>query len=105
MLLYAIIMFLIAGVFIWLSAAVYRGRTDLIHDYHMTRVTDMAGYARAFGKALIPFPISFVVSGVIGLFGEEGVFAIASVAVLLIGIAVGTTMILIVQKKYNGGLF
>ena len=45
MLLYSIIMFLVAAIFTVLSIAIYRGKTDLIHDYHQTKVTDKAAYA------------------------------------------------------------
>ena len=98
-------MFVVGTVFCALSVAIYRGKTELIHDYHRTRVTDKAGYGRAFGKAMFTFTASFFISGIVGLFGDSDGFAAAAVAVLFIGIAVGTVCILIVQKKYNGGLF
>ncbi len=34
MLLYSIIMFLVAALFTVLGIAIYKGKTDLIHDYH-----------------------------------------------------------------------
>ena len=105
MLLFSIIMFLVGAVFCGLSIAIYLGKTELIHDYHRTRVTDKAAYGRAFGKAIFTFTASFFISGIVGLFGDSDGFAAVSVAVLLIGMAVGTVCILIVQKKYNGGLF
>ena len=105
MLLFSIIMFVVGAVFCALSIAIYLGKTELIHDYHRTRVTDKAAYGRAFGKAMLTFTASFFISGIVGLFGDSGGFAAGAVAVLLIGMAVGTVCILIVQKKYNGGLF
>ena len=51
MLLYSIILFLVGGLFIGLSIAIYKGKTNLIHDYHQTKVTDPVGYGKAFGKA------------------------------------------------------
>ena len=36
MLLYSIIMFLVATLFTVLGIAIYKGKTDLIHDYHQT---------------------------------------------------------------------
>lgn len=39
MVLYSIIMFLTAIPMIIISVAIYRGNTDLIHDYHQTKVT------------------------------------------------------------------
>ena len=98
-------MLVVGAVFCGLSIAIYLGKTELIHDYHRTRVTDKAAYGRAFGKAMFTFTASFFISGIVGLFGDSDGFALGAVAVLLIGMAVGTVCILIVQKKYNGGLF
>lgn len=83
MLAYAIIMFLIAALLAALGIAVYGGRTELIHRYHQTNVTDKEAYARAFGKALL---------------------AVAA-APLLSGTGIGIGRIASVQKKYNGGMF
>ena len=74
-------MFLIAALLAALGIAVYGGRTELIHRYHQTNVTDKEAYARAFGKALL------------------------AVAVLVIGTGIGIGRIASVQKKYNGGMF
>ena len=53
MLIYSAIMFLAAALLLTFSIAIYRGRTDLIHFYHQTKVTDKAAYGKAFGKALL----------------------------------------------------
>ena len=105
MLIFSIIMFAVGAVFFGLSIAIYRGKTDLIHDYHRTRVTDTVGYARAFGKAMLTFTASFFISGIVGLFGDTDGIAVIATAILIVGMIVGTACILAVQKKYNGGLF
>ena len=54
MVLYSIIMFLAAIPMIGISIAIYKGKTDLIHDYHQTKVTDKAAYGKAFGIGYLP---------------------------------------------------
>ena len=101
MLLYTIIMLLTAallGVFAW---QIYRGNTGLIHDYHQTKVTDKAAYGKAFGKALAILAVTCVLSGLTGLLASVGWAA----AVLFLGFAIGIWRIILVQKKYNGGVF
>lgn len=105
MLIYSIIMFVVGAVFCGLSIAIYRGKTDLIHDYHRTRVTDAIGYGKAFGKAMLTFTVSFFASGIAGLFGDTDVYAAIAAVTLIVGMIIGTVAIIIVQKKYNGGLF
>lgn len=105
MLAYSIIMFLAAALFSVLSVAVYKGRTDLIHAYHQTRVRDKAAYGRAFGKALSCFALAMVLSGLVGLFADTKPLGMAAVAVLLAGLCVGVVSIVAVQRKYNKGVF
>jgi hypothetical protein len=98
-------MFLVGGLFIGLGIAIYKGKTDLIHDYHQTKVTDKAAYGRAFGKALFVMAAAMLGSGAIGLFDDSELMAKISVAVLFIGLAIGIICITIVQRKYNKGIF
>lgn len=105
MLVYAIIMFLIAGLLAALGIAVYSGKTELIHWYHQTKVTDRAAYGRAFGKALLAVAAAPLLSGIVGLLGGTDGFALAAAAVLVIGTGIGVGCIAAVQKKYNGGMF
>ena len=65
MVLYSIIMFLSAVPMIKISIAIYQGKTDLIHDYHQTKVTDKAAYGKAFGKAMLV--VSIVLSVIQGI--------------------------------------
>ncbi len=105
MLLYSIIMFLSAVPMIKISIAIYQGKTDLIHDYHQTKVTDKAAYGKAFGKAMFVVSMALLLSGIIGLFGDSEAIAKIAVAVLFIGLFIGIAWMIAVQKKYNNGIF
>lgn len=101
MILYSIIMFAVAALLIVLSILIYRGRTELIHDYHRTNVTDDKAYGRAMGKALSVLALPLIAAGIAALFTES----LLPTAILLIGFAVAFIPLLVAQKKYNGGLF
>lgn len=105
MLLYSLIMLPVSILLIAFSIAIYNGKTDLIHDYHQTKVTDKEAYGKAFGKALLIVGLTPLISGIIGFFGDSKPFVITAIAVLLIGFCVGLTCICIVQKKHNSGIF
>ena len=105
MLIYAIIMFAFSVLCIAISISIYKGNTNLIHDYHQTKVTDKKAYGKAFGRALLILGVTALVSGVISLIGDSGEIAVTAVAVLAIGFSVGLICICAVQRKYNGGIF
>ncbi len=105
MLLYSIIMFLAAVPMFKISNAIYKGKTDLIHDYHQTKVTDKAAYGRAFGKAMFVVSAALLLSGILGLFGASETVAMIAVAILFVGLFIGITWIIAVQIKYNKGVF
>lgn len=102
---YSIIMFLTAVLFAVVSISIYRGNTNLIHDYHQEKVTDHKAYGKAFGKALSPIAIGSLISGIVPLFSESDTASMISVAMLIAGIVFALVLIVAVQKKYNGGLF
>ena len=105
MMLYAVLMFSMAVLFAAVGILIYRGKTNLIHDYHQTKVKDKVAYGRAFGKALGVLAITFVLSGILALLSDsKGIFWMG-MAVLLTGFAIGIICIVKVQKKYNGGMF
>ena len=105
MLLYSIIMFLMGLLFAGIGASIYKGKTELIHDYHQTKVSDKAAYGKAFGKAMFVISAAMFLSGIISLIGDSETFAKISVAVLFVGIVAGIICIVVVQKKYNNGIF
>ncbi|MGN0777809.1 MAG: hypothetical protein ACI4MJ_01550 [Aristaeellaceae bacterium] len=102
MLVYSVVMFLTAVLLMLLSMMIYRGKTNLIHAYHQTKVTDAAAYGKAFGKALSVVAMAPLLSGLVGLLGNAEVMA---VLVLLAGIGIGTGCVVAVQKQYNKGVF
>ncbi len=103
MVLYAVIMFVVAAIFGVVAVQIYKGKTDLIHDYHQSKVKDKAGYGKAFGKAMGVIAMAMVLSGAVSLFGETATKI--AVAVLAVGLIAGIVAIVRVQKKYNGGVF
>ena len=105
MVLYSIIMFLTAVPMIIMSIAIYQGKTSLIHDYHQTKVTDKAAYGKAFGKAMLVVSTALLLSGIIGLFGDTEIIATIAITVLFVGLFIGIVGIVVVQKKYNKGVF
>ena len=102
MLVYSIIMFLVSALFTVLGIAIYKGKTDLIHDYHQTKVTDKSAYGKAFGKAMLLIATVMLLSGIIGLFKK---LVMLAVGMLMIGLVIGIGCIVAVQKKYNKGVF
>ena len=103
MILYIVILLPVAALFAVLAVWIYRGRTDLIHDYHQNKVTDKAGYGKAFGKAMAVIAAGMALSGVIALLGENWMWL--SMVALFVGLVAGIAAIVAVQKKYNGGVF
>ena len=91
-------MFLVAVLFTVLGIAIYKGKTDLIHDYHQTKVTNKSAYGKAFGKALLVIATVMLLSGIIGLFKN---LLMLAVAILIIGLVAGIGCIVAVQIKYN----
>ncbi len=105
MLIYSVIMLLAAALLSAFSIAIYKGRTDLIHDYHQSKVTDKAAYGRAFGKALAVVALAPLVSGVIGLFAASRPLRLTAVAALIVCLCPGIGCLVAVQRKYNKGVF
>jgi hypothetical protein len=98
-------MFLVAVPMFWISIAIYKGKTNLIHDYHQTKVADKSAYGKAFGKAMMVVSMALLFSGIISLFGNAKFLAVISVAVLFVGLFIGIACMIAVQMKYNKGIF
>ena len=94
-------MLLTALILAVVAVMIYKGNTNLIHDYHLTKVTDHAAYGVAFGKAMGILSVTFAVSGLLGFLGLPW----GSIAVLAIGLVIGIGCIIRVQTQYNGGVF
>lgn len=107
MIAYSIIAFAIAVLAFAFGAAIYRGNTKLIHDYHQTNVKESQRpeYGRAFAKGLFVLCFTLLISGMIALFGKGNSLAVVSLIILFAGLIVSVIVLSKVQKKYNGGQF
>ena len=101
MFLYAAILLAAAILFFFVGRSIYHGNTNLIHDYHQTKVEDKAAYGKAFGKAMFTMAAVMALSGLLALF----VHGFLPVLVLFLGLTAGIIQIILVQKKYNNGVF
>lgn len=102
---YSVIVFSAAIIILIFGAAVYNGNTKLIHSYHQTKVTDKQSYGKAFGKSLFVIAAALLLSGIIALFGNSEIIEIIAVTILIIGTGIGIGCIVVVQNKYNKGIF
>ena len=105
MITYSIITLLTAVLFGVLGVAIYRGKTNLIHDYHQTNVTDKYAYGKSFGKAMFVIATALLLSGLVSLSGDSEKITLIAVSVLIVGLIIGFICIFLVQKKYNNGIF
>ena len=105
MLIYSVIMLATAALLLAFGLAIYKGKTNLIHSYHQTKVADKTAYGKAFGKALFVFASGPLCSGIIGLLSSSDTMTMISVAVLIAGMGIGIGCIAAVQRKYNKGIF
>ncbi|NBI65519.1 hypothetical protein D1646_01600 [Pseudoflavonifractor sp. 60] len=105
MIIYSVLMFAAAVLFVVLAAVIYKGNTSLIHAYHQTHVSeaDRSAYGKSFSKGLFVLAASLILSGIVALLGESPSVATAAVSVLFLGMAISFAVIARVQKKYNGG--
>ena len=102
--LFAVIMSAAAVLLFAVSYAIYRGRVDLIHDYHQDQVKekDKPAYGQAMGKCLFVMSAGMLSCGIISLFGDDKGYVLAGIAVLFACIIMSVIMIVKVQKKFNG---
>lgn len=105
MFIYSFIMFSFSILLIGLGTAIHKGRTDLIHDYHQTKVSDRKAYGKAFGKALFTVGLAPLISGTVALLGDSKTVAVIAVVTLILFLVLGIAFICSVQRKYNGGIF
>lgn len=107
MLIYSVIMFLVAAMFLIFAVLVYRGHTSLIHSYHQSKVAekDKPAYGRAVSKTLFGISAALIISGIVGLLGDSGEIAIIAVVLLFVGFIPPIILFIRSQKKYNGGIW
>ncbi|MDK2868280.1 MAG: hypothetical protein PWP51_2386 [Clostridiales bacterium] len=75
----------------------------LIHRYHYKKVSkkDRKAYTEKMGKACIVIGIGMVLNGIINMITGT----VYGWLCFVVCFVVGFTMILMAQKRYNGGLF
>ncbi|MBE6115396.1 MAG: hypothetical protein E7187_01040 [Erysipelotrichaceae bacterium] len=104
MIIYSIILFAVALLTALISISIYRGNTDLIINYHQSRVRlqDKKQYGRDFAKGLFCFCLTFLLSGLAALLSNS--LKLADI-ILFAGIILSIIILVIVQKRYNRGIF
>ena len=55
--------FLVVLLIVVIGVAIYQGKTNLIHDYHQTNVTDKSAYGKSFGKTMFVISTALLLSG------------------------------------------
>ena len=105
-----IITILVGVVCIIIGITNMRGNISTLHSYHRHRVTEenRLAFGKLVGLGTIIIGASVVIFGAVSSFTVESaspVFTILSVALLLVGMAVGFGITFYALKKYNGGIF
>ncbi len=98
------IMLLIMGAFISVIGIVnMTGNISTIHSYNRRKVTeeDTPKYGKAVGAGTLSIGLSIIAGFFLQLAGLPNAMA----AVIIIGISIGTALILYAQCKYNKGIF
>ncbi len=101
----AILYLALAAIFIVVGILIFRGNTDLIHNYHQKNVKDFDRYGKAMGKGVIGMGVPFLLGAIVSLCLNSDKGTIVGIVIVLSGFALSFIYILKVQKKYNGGLF
>lgn len=104
---YSIIMFAASMLFLVIGILVLRNNTNMIHDYHQTKIkeSEIKQYNKSFAKGLFCIVFTLFLSGLIFLFNQSKTSLIISVIILFIGLIISFIVIGRIQKKYNGGVF
>ena len=101
---FAGIMYGFAILFIVFGILIYRGKTNLIHSYHQTKVKDKEGYGKAFGKTFGCSSLTFMISGSIPLIMNTESSIVFAIVVFGCFFLLFLFLIFKVQKKYNNGI-
>ncbi|MGN1479585.1 MAG: DUF3784 domain-containing protein [Acutalibacteraceae bacterium] len=107
MIIFSVLLFAVALLFLIIGILIYKGNTKLIHDYHQLKIkeSEKNNYCKDFSIGLFLISASLSVGGIIGLLGNSKQIALISIAVIFIGIIISFLVIYKVQKKYNGRVF
>ncbi len=107
MIAYTVLMWAIAVLFLLLGTMIYRGKIELIHEYHRTNVKekDRMAYGRAFAKGIFALAFTLILSGAAALLGRPSADVAAALGILFIGLVAALFGLWRVQRRYNGGVF
>ena len=77
-------------------------KINLMHDYHIQRIKpqDVDAYVKTIGLGLLIIALGFLVFVGINLLLQN-----ASVLIIFLGFAIGISIMVYAQYKYNGGIF
>ena len=101
MVIYLLIMYACAVLFLVLGISIYRGNTKLIHDYHQIYIGEdrKPEYGRAFSKGLFVLSAALFFSGTLDMVLKDGIWL--SMIVLIVGILISVTVFVRVQRRFN----
>ena len=103
MIIYSIILIAVAIVLAVIAIRINKGQTDLIINYHQSRVKpeEKLQYARDFSKGIFCLSGTLLITGITVLFTKV---LIADI-ILVAGIIISIVILVRVQNRYNKGVF
>ena len=103
MIIYSIILIIVAIVLAVIAIRINKGQTDLIINYHQSRVKpeEKLRYARDFSKGIFCLSGTMLIAGITVLFTKV---LIADI-ILVAGIIISVVILVRVQNRYNKGVF
>ena len=104
------VLLLLALLFIGFGIALYKGRTNLLHEYHRSRVSEedlpTLGKLTGIGMMLIGGAIAaFGVLFDLAVYTDTRVLLTVGTIILFAGLAAGIVIMLYAVIHYNKGLF
>ena len=103
MIIYSIILIAVAIVLAVIAIRINKGQTDLIINYHQSRVKpeEKLRYARDFSKGIFCLSGTMLIAGITVLITKV---LIADI-ILVAGIIISIVILVRVQNRYNKGVF
>ena len=103
MIIYSIILIIVAIVLAVIAIRINKGQTDLIINYHQSRVKpeEKLRYARDFSKGIFCLSGTMLIAGITVLITKV---LIADI-ILVAGIIISVVILVRVQNRYNKGVF
>lgn len=101
----AVISAIISLALIISGSCIRRGNLSVLHSYHYKNVTDIDGYAKKMGNAVMLMSIPIFIFAFMSLLAQIKTVQIISTVLLFVGMIMCIIYIFKIQIKYNGGLF